>query len=151
MKSELSKVMCADSILQDLQDEDFNSFNVLHSKRVTLLLQAHKSTGSGVGGGGGQMSKLTFLNVFDSHGPEEVKKLERVYAESHGKLPSRRQLSAIAQAINVQQSKIKKWFDRKAAEEAKPAVLVNDTFWADLNAKMNEIDDKIKALRESRL
>ena len=143
MKSDLSKVTFTASIFEDIEEQEIDSLNILHSKRVTLLLQAHKSTGSGLGGA--QMSKLTFTNVFDNHSPEEIKKLERVYVDCHGRLPSRRQLSAIAQAINVQQSKIKKWFEKRAGEEAK-TLGGEDTFWSDLNAKMNEIDDKIQKM-----
>lgn len=144
MKSDLSKVTFTASIFSDIDDDA----NVQHSRRVTLLFQAHKTSGSGLGGG--QMSKLTFTNVFDSHSPEDIRKLDRVYAECHGKLPSRRQLSAIAQAINVQQSKIKKWFDKRAAEEVKAASEAEgkDDFWVALNAKVDEIDDKIKFLTE---
>ncbi len=148
MKSELSKVTFTATIFEDLNDDELFS-NVMHSKRVTLLLQAHKTCGTGLGGG--QMSKLTFTNVFDSHTPEEIKKLDRVYDECHGRLPSRRQLSAIAQAINVQQSKIKKWFDKRAGEEVKTSTAnmdVNDTFWDDLNTKLDKIDDKIQILSE---
>ena len=148
----MSKVTFTASVLEEINEDE----RVLHSRRVTLLFQAHKSSGvAGLGGSAGpQMSKLTFTNVFDSHTPEEIQKLDRVYAECHGKLPSRRQLSAIAQAINVQQSKIKKWFDKRAGEAEKEQnraeIDGSDTFWTDLNAKMDEIDDRIHKLYESR-
>lgn len=169
MRGDLSKVTFTASVFEEmLANDNFNvidngndsSTTVRHSKRVTLLLQVHKfpaaETNSGLvgsssgGSGGGQMSKLTFTNVFDSHGPEDIKKLERVYAECHGRLPSRRQLSAIAQAINIQQSKIKKWFEKRAAEESRKngGAAGKDTFWADLNVKMKDIDDRIQDLRE---
>lgn len=140
-----------------LTTEVFNEFDgegeEIHTRRVTILLQARlsSSTGGGSGGGGhnasSQMSKLTFTNVFDHHTPEEMEKLDRVYAECHGKIPSRRQLSAIAQAINIQQSKIKKWFEKRAAEGNASIDRENDHFWSDLNKKMDEIDDEIARMQ----
>lgn len=134
---------------------DDNDGVEIHTRRVTILLQAHRSSFNGGGGGGGsgsnnassQMSKLTFTNVFDHHTPEEMEKLDRVYAECHGKIPSRRQLSAIAQAINIQQSKIKKWFEKRAAEQEASHERGNDNFWSDLNKKMDEIDHEIARMQ----
>ena len=93
-----------------------------------------------------QMSKLTFLNVFDNHKPEEIEKLDRLFLECKGNLPSRRQLSAIAQSIGIQQSKIKKWFDKRNMEQnpkINNEVDDSDDFWKELDAKLDKIDNEI--------
>lgn len=98
-----------------------------------------------------EMSKLTFLNVFDSHKPEEIEKLDRLFHDCKGCLPSRRQLSAIAQSIGIQQSKIKKWFDKRNQEQqghlqgqtVQHEHDESDIFWNELNAKLDQIDDQI--------
>ena len=92
------------------------------------------------------MSKLTFLNVFDNHKPEEIEKLDRLFLECKGNLPSRRQLSAIAQSIGIQQSKIKKWFDKRNMEQnpkINNEVDDSDDFWKELDAKLDKIDNEI--------
>ena len=102
------------------------------------------------------MSKLTFLNVFDNHKPEDIEKLDRLYYDFKGQLPSRRQLSAIAQSIGIQQSKIKKWFDKRNYEIDGGKNVVeedlnsaNDQFWDELDLKLNRIDQKIHFMEEN--
>lgn len=103
-----------------------------------------------------EMSKLTFLNVFDNHKPEDIEKLDRLYYDFKGQLPSRRQLSAIAQSIGIQQSKIKKWFDKRNYEIDGGKNVVeedlnsaNDQFWDELDLKLNRIDQKIHFMEEN--
>lgn len=105
-----------------------------------------------------EMSKLTFLNIFDSHKPDEIEKLDSLYADCKGNLPSRRQLSAIAQSIGIQQSKIKKWFDKRKQEQEqekdynKYTQIDNENsstkFWDDLNKKLDFIDNEINEIRK---
>lgn len=102
-----------------------------------------------------KMSKFTFLNVFDSHKPEEVEKLDRLFQDCKGSLPSRRQLSAIAQSIGIQQSKIKKWFDKRNQEQQGNVECENSTlkieenecFWNEINEKLDHIDDQILEIK----
>lgn len=97
-----------------------------------------------------EMSKLTFLNIFDNHKPDEIEKLDRLYLDCKGNLPSRRQLSAIAQSIGIQQSKIKKWFEKRKQENYNLSQTENetDTFWDDLNKKLNFIDKEINEIQK---
>ena len=101
-----------------------------------------------------EMSKLTFLNVFDNHKPEDIEKLDRLYLDFKGQLPSRRQLSAIAQSIGIQQSKIKKWFVKRKFEIEGKAVKYDDEeesdqFWNELNLKLDQIDQEIQDIEEN--
>lgn len=130
-------------------------------QHVLLLQQQHQTTRSRSNSGStsfpstAEMSKLTFLNVFDSHTPEEIEKLERLHAECKGQLPSRRQLSAIAQSIGIQQSKIKKWFEKQETEASKQNQIYyhNDesfnNFWNELNKKLDSIDNEIEKIKSN--
>ena len=103
-----------------------------------------------------EMSKLTFINIFDSHKPDEIEKLDSLYADCKGNLPSRRQLSAIAQSIGIQQSKIKKWFEKRKQEQeqeqenCKYSQIDNENkFWDDLDKKLDFIDNEINEIRKN--
>lgn len=163
MKIDLSKVtFSSSSACASLNDEvmiyEFENVKITSNRQHTLLYQsARKFVSSGNSGNiseAPQMSKLTFLNVFDSHKPEEIEKLDRLFLECKGTLPSRRQLSAIAQSIGIQQSKIKKWFDKRNMEQ-NPVIIEHrnvpssdesDEIWNELNAKLDQIDNEIHVI-----
>lgn len=105
------------------------------------------------------MSKFTFSNVFDNHTPKDIEKLDSLFNDCQGTLPSRRQLSAIAQSIGIQQSKIRKWFEKRSKEQEDQR---NDPeeqrqqeheqsskdFWDKIDKKMDKIDEEIENLEE---
>lgn len=161
MRIDLSKITL-------VQFHEFDEFAVVDdtkftsNRQHTLLYQSRRiiktSTASSISTSAGpEMSKLTFLNVFDNHRPEEIDKLDRLWIDCKGHLPSRRQLSAIAQSIGIQQSKIKKWFEKRKQEqqnnnngmtsEIMEADFVNEEeeqqFWNEINAKLDKIDNEI--------
>ncbi len=156
MRIDLSKVTfistCEDFTICELG----NVTAITSNRQQTLLFQStRKISGSSTSSISeispqvSQMSKLTFLNVFDNHKPEDIEKLDRLFLECKGNLPSRRQLSAIAQSIGIQQSKIKKWFEKRSMDQ-KPASPYNDEesdgFWDELNAKLDQIDAEISSI-----
>lgn len=114
-----------------------------------------------------EMAKLTFLSVFERQSPEEMKKLDKVYAECRGNLPSRRQLSAIARSIGVQQSKIRKWFSKRTLETQQASSMETlspqshpssadananadaerDVFWTELGQKQDRLDQSIAQMQ----
>lgn len=164
MRIDLSKVA-----LVRYEDEEevngeagFGRTRIIYSShRIhTLLRQSDNRFSSNLRSGASrieikpEISKLTFLNVFDNHRPEEIEKLDRLFEDCKGILPSRRQLSAIAQSIGIQQSKIKKWFEKRIrdAQKAEPPVIIpsdstgDSLFWEELWAKLDKIDDEISLI-----
>lgn len=153
MKIDLSKITFIAENGDDLMIYELENVKFTSNRQHTLLYQSRRkiiNTGSSSNISEiPQMSKLTFLNVFDNHKPEDIEKLDRLYSDCKGNLPSRRQLSAIAQSIGIQQSKIKKWFDKRNLEHNPPPFTVakeSDDFWDDINAKLDQIDDEIHSI-----
>ena len=146
MRGQLSKVsgLAMDEEL-DVQCgvEGGRATSLLHYRRKTLLYQSlpsprsssssaastasssassastststNQSTATASSYDGFQVGK--FLNVFSSFSAEEDEKLARLWAECHGALPSRRQLSEIARALGVAQNRIRKYFERRQQEQ----------------------------------
>lgn len=152
MKIDLNKITFKAEGDDDLMIYELENIKFTSNRQHTLLCQSsRKIIKSGNSSNLSQMSKLTFLNVFDNHKPEDIEKLDRLYSECKGNLPSRRQLSAIAQSIGIQQSKIKKWFDKRNLEQNP---LINDPndpdesddFWYEINSKLDQIDKEIHSI-----
>lgn len=153
MRIDLSKITFISTCDELTICELGNVTKITSNRQHTLLFQSSRK----IGGSSSstiseappqvsQMSKLTFLNVFDNHKPEDIEKLDRLFLECKGNLPSRRQLSAIAQSIGIQQSKIKKWFEKRAMDQKPTSPRdeeESDDFWDELNAKLDQIDSEI--------
>lgn len=171
MKIDLSKVTIIKYSERENEFDLPESFESTSNRNHTLLFQSRRIIKTNSGSSNivepsndqnkPEMSKLTFLNVFDNHRPEEIEKLDRLWMDCKGTLPSRRQLSAIAQSIGIQQSKIKKWFDKRKQEqtasintsnatneESGSVINVEDdeTFWKELNLKLDQIDTEINKI-----
>ena len=149
MKIDLSKITFKAEDGDDFMIYELENVKFTSNRQHTLLCQSsRKMIKNGNSANLTQMSKLTFLNVFDNHKPEDIEKLDRLFLECKGNLPSRRQLSAIAQSIGIQQSKIKKWFDKRNLEQNPVINHPNDPdesdgFWNEINSKLDQIDDEI--------
>ena len=167
MRADLSKLTCANyEIINEYELIILPSITCGSNRQHTLLFQSRRiqrssgPTHQNDPVNRPEMSKLTFLNVFDNHKPEDIEKLDRLYFDFKGQLPSRRQLSAIAQSIGIQQSKIKKWFEKRnygiEGGGGKPVKYEddrnsnsNEQFWNDLNLKLNQIDQEIIFIEEN--
>lgn len=154
MKIDSSKITFKAESGDDLMIYELENVKFTSNRQHTLLYQSRRkiiNTGSSSNLSEiPQMSKLTFLNVFDNHKPKDIEKLDRLFSDCKGNLPSRRQLSAIAQSIGIQQSKIKKWFDKRNLEQNPPPVTAideeSDDFWNEINAKLDQIDNDIHSI-----
>ena len=155
MRIDLSKITCIN--FENDDDGSLRTQITYTSHRIHTLLRQSDYRFSKNSRSGGieikpEISKLTFLNVFDNHSPEEIEKLDRLFDDCKGALPSRRQLSAIAQSIGIQQSKIKKWFEKRIKESQKnQSPIPNDStddslFWDEIWAKLDKIDDEISLI-----
>lgn len=159
MKIDSSKITFKSESGDDLMIYELENVKFTSNRQHTLLFQSTRkfvSTGTGSGNSSNipensQMSKLTFLNVFDNHKPEDIEKLDRLFLECKGNIPSRRQLSAIAQSIGIQQSKIKKWFDKRNLEQNQ-IIQKGESYdiWNEINDKLDKIDNEISSI-ESRI
>lgn len=162
MKADLSKVAFINYEIESVDELIFLPSNTNGSSRQhTLLHQSRRiqrTTSVGLSSSSSsdkaEFSKLTFLNVFDSHKPEDIEKLDRLYLDFKGQLPSRRQLAAIAQSIGIQQSKIKKWFEKRNFESDNISFKIeeddkNDQFWMELDSKLEKIDNEIEFIQNN--
>lgn len=163
MRAELNKITFINYEIETVEELIVLPSNASGSNRVhTLLYQSRRiQRASGLAHHNDsahrpEMSKFTFMNVFDNHKPEDIEKLDRLYFDFKGHLPSRRQLSAVAQSIGIQQSKIKKWFMKRKFEIEGKMVNYDDNdndepdqFWNELNSKLNQIDREIQIIEEN--
>jgi hypothetical protein len=151
-----------------------------HSRCVTLLFQSLSKTSRSCATnsndtlavktptwppaqptGAPEICQFKLMNVFPSYTAEESEKLKRLFGECHGVLPSRRQLSAIAQAMGIAQGRIRKFFQREAntfqhdgfPAHSKPMLVdgcadQEDTeFWQEVACQLDCIDETVIAIQ----
>lgn len=63
------------------------------------------------------MNAFIFPKLFHSFLPEEARRLQLIYSQLGGELPSKRGLKALSNECGIAQTKIRKWF---AMQESKP-------------------------------